>query len=118
MDALERLEQAAPLLHRAVELAQYRTATASPLAKVLIKAGGSQSGSQSGSASGSDSGDDSGDTSTGGRRRAHSRGAASDGSAAGSQSGELSKLTNRILAERYMAGDRAAGIELLRRKMR
>jgi hypothetical protein len=129
MDALERLEAAAPLLHRAVELAEHRGAMQSPLSKVLIKAGGSASGlgSGSGSGSGSASGDDSGDASTTGthRTRRDAPGAGTEsararqvGSVSGSQSGSQSGATNKALAHRFIMGDRTAGLELLRRKMR
>jgi len=130
--AWERLEAAAPLLNKlaARHVERGGRGQESPLAKVLLKAGGSASGSPSGSASGSASGDDSGDTSTGGRRRTRnpdryehsSRGAAS-GSPSGSTSGDVSKVRNVsevsdvALAHRFMRGERAAGIELLRRGM-
>jgi hypothetical protein len=93
MDAMLRLEQAAPLLHRAMALAaqrerRMRKVTVSPLAQLLGKAGGSASGSVSGSESGSVSGD-------------------ASSSASGSKSGEMSK---------FMAGDQDAGLRLMGRR--
>jgi membrane protein involved in colicin uptake len=99
-----RLQEAAPLLNAAVALAQRRAAQArrSPLEDLLGKAtptsydnspsavadykNGSASGSESGSTSGSES-----------------------GSASGSRSGGMSKA----LIERFLAGDREAGLALM-----
>jgi hypothetical protein len=106
MDAMLRLEAAAPLLQRAVELSMQRS-------NRMCKIGGSASGSASGSITGVDSTTGTHQT----RCDAPGSGTVSAKNRA-EDAGQISDVDKVTLARLFVAGNREAGLELLRRGIR